>query len=224
MLRTFLVALALVAAASVAQAGSVTYTDTVPQGLTDYSTTLNLPQFNPALGTLQSVEIIVSDTGSTDLSVTQTLNTTAHLTVLSTQLYVDLTGVTIPSINVEPELTGGVSYAPPGHAIGPFSTFDTGVLTLTPASQSQSFSTGLSPFIGLGDLYFDLETFTYTTTTYLGGNLNTSQTTIAGGPVEIIYDYNPPAPPVPEPGTLGLFGTGLLGLAGLLRHKFMKTL
>jgi hypothetical protein len=32
--------------------------------------------------------------------------------------------------------------------------------------------------------------------------------------------YAPPA--VPEPGTLSLFGTGLLGLAGMLRRKFMQ--
>jgi hypothetical protein len=48
-------------------------------------------------------------------------------------------------------------------------------------------------------------------------------TTSAGGAVKIDYNYsgNPP-PGVPEPGTLSLFGTGLLGLAGMLRQKFAK--
>ena len=37
------------------------------------------------------------------------------------------------------------------------------------------------------------------------------------------FDFNIQANPTPEPGTLTLFGTGLLGLAGMLRRKFMRS-
>ena len=45
--------------------------------------------------------------------------------------------------------------------------------------------------------------------------------TVAGAQIEAIYTFDEPAG-TPEPGTLTLFGTGLLGLAGLLRRKFAK--
>jgi len=47
-------------------------------------------------------------------------------------------------------------------------------------------------------------------------------TTEAGASIEAIYTYDAPPTGTPEPGTLSLFGTGLLGLAGMLRRKFAK--
>jgi len=50
--------------------------------------------------------------------------------------------------------------------------------------------------------------------------------TFAGASNNYIFDVNteapPPPPGVPEPGTLSMFGTGLLGLAGMLRSRFSK--
>jgi hypothetical protein len=36
------------------------------------------------------------------------------------------------------------------------------------------------------------------------------------------FDFSKPAPPVPEPGTLSLMATGLIGAAGAIRRKFVK--
>lgn len=36
------------------------------------------------------------------------------------------------------------------------------------------------------------------------------------------FNFSNPAPPVPEPGTLSLMATGLVGAAGALRRKFVK--
>jgi hypothetical protein len=59
------------------------------------------------------------------------------------------------------------------------------------------------------------------TSSVTGGAVGNAETTLAGADVNITYDYTPPPSDTPEPGTLTLFGTGLLGLAGMLRRKYM---
>jgi hypothetical protein len=104
------------------------------------------------------------------------------------------------------------------------STYNTGLLPFTDPGHTKNITSGFTPFIGAGSLTYDVSTVTGMISDISGGNWISSNTTLASADVTITYDYTPNGPPVvPEPGTLSLFGTGLLGLAGMLRYKFSKS-
>ena len=56
----------------------------------------------------------------------------------------------------------------------------------------------------------------------LAPNFDLLGLSVAGASGEIDFNNPPPPPAVPEPGTLSLMATGLLGAAGAIRRKFGK--
>ena len=88
-------------------------------------------------------------------------------------------------------------------------------LTADPTDSTQTITSDLSLFEGSGDTDFLFGTSTEQIINGGGGNFVYSGVTTAGGYVEITYDYSN-TPNVPEPDSLLLFGTGLLGSAGAL--------
>jgi hypothetical protein len=220
-----IVALALLVAAPVAYADSETFTATITPNPTNFSgVTTTLPQFDPSLGTLTSVTVTLNGNGVTDITATETADIATTVSTLLTNVGLTLTDVSV-GLNLSESMTGQplvggnpISITNP-LLIAALGHYDSGSLALMGTQTDQVFG-GLSGFIGLGDLTFDLAGNALTTQSFSGGNLNTTQATSAGGGVTITYDYD--TGNVPEPGTLSLFGTGLLGLAGMLRSRFGK--
>jgi hypothetical protein len=218
-----LLAATIVAAASVAHADTiVSYTTTVPMqttDLTNVAATPAVPAFNTSLGTLNSVT--VAYTGSENSAFTLT-NTAAGSETFkfSETLFFQLD-------NVSPNIDSDVNGLAPELDNVPLTSFTlahNGSVNLGPFINSNAQSetiTGaeLADFEGAGNLgNFLITTLTDTNFIGGGGNIKLTGTTTAGGSVEVTYDYTPEAP-IPEPSTLFLFGSGLLGMAGLLRFR-----
>jgi hypothetical protein len=94
-------------------------------------------------------------------------------------------------------------------------TYDSGLIT-----------TGLSGYVGTGTFAtFYFSTVTFSGSSGGGGNAQTTASTQAKGWGEVTYTYlinDPPPGSTPEPFTLGLLGSGLVGLGLLGRKRFAR--
>lgn len=236
------VALALLVASPMAFAGSVLYTSNTIPATTPISSsmgTLNLQQFNNVSGPyagdiLNSMVITLYGSGSViftaelveyggsggSLTINSlTTNVTLTASGVTTPVNLNLTGTYTPGspiVITTPGLPGEITT--PSTAI-PLGNIGSGPIT-NPTDLANFTGTGVASLLLSG-----LAPVTYSGSVSDGYLAATGGTTLAGSGATVLYNFSsqPPPPGVPEPGTLGLLGTGLLGLAGMLRNRFSKS-
>ena len=203
---------------------------------------ITLPQFNSTKGTLESVKVILDTTitSSGKLSATSTSKILQYDITLAT--YLEKPGTTTPVASVTSansakllvanpailNFCSSSSHAPCGNtstlapitiAGGNTYTFSTVGAT---ASSSHTFTTNpvLAEFTGAGSVVLPLYTYVGQTESTTGGNVSFTQSTTATASAEVIYTYQQPdGPAVPEPASMTVLGSGLLGLGWVSRRR-----
>jgi len=199
--------------------------------LTDFSGTFNFTQFNPALGTLNSVKIDLGTSFSTTITVTNS-GGTASTGTARTEVQDGLTDGTF-SIGGGNILTvTGDNYQVLDDVLSPNQPYSLGAgqsTTLAPTSgngtATGTFSSGavLAEFTGLGTVGIKYDTLTQTVLANTGGNTTASQVTNATLSATVTYTYTPGATGTPEPGSVAMFfGMGVTGMAFIYRRRIKK--
>jgi hypothetical protein len=219
-----LAALLVSGLARMANADTITVTNTIPTFVTDDTQTALLPFFESAPGfvagdVLTGVQIEFDATETmTALSIT---NNAAHPQgfKFTASGEVDPAGSAPGAGSISPVIMntfGPTVFVLAGH----------GTVSPIPPPVSTDFNTGLfsvpfSPYDTTGTFSLGFTTLNSTTFTGGGGNLVATQTTNALGTIEAIYTFTPPTTgKVPEPGSIFLLGTGLLFAGSLLRKRY----
>ncbi len=198
-IRALIIGLALLGTGTAAARATV-LVDTVPFVFnTDGSQTVQLPQFDPALGTLTAATASLS-------------------ALLQPLLEIFNTGRSQVDLAVQEFLNLGTLQARTGFSFGGFIPDNTPAYGLLfppmPISASTSLNGQLAQFTGLGGLPFVL-TLASPATIQQGPTVTgVSSSASANGTVTLDYTYTPAPPPlaVPEPAPLAVVGAGLLGL------------
>ncbi len=169
---------------------------------------LTFAPFNPALGTLISVEVIPVGSSSGQLTVTNDNTTGPSETFgykVDTALSIIGGGITLA---LDPFFGGRLSLAPQ-------QTVTTGLVHGKTVTDPVTFTSGLSAFES-GPIVFDISGSGIVATKG-GTNLTINATSSVRGSLDIIYNYAS----TPEPATAAMVGGALLGI-GLLGRKLRR--
>jgi hypothetical protein len=185
----------------------------LPQAQTDYKDMLAVEQFNPNLGTLESVSITATGTGQFG-QYYQNLSTSSGGSVTISQnfdmvLSMPSTGTMITELNVTP---GAQTYSAQAYAGTPFFTGNSGGSQIYQVSNASTVTLGSSlfaAFTGSGMADFLVTANGGGGSSENTGNFLVGWSTLAGLDLSVAYTYAA----IPEPAT-GLAGG--LAVAGLL--------
>jgi len=213
------IAIVLGAGAVKSQANTLSFSASVPSALTNFNTTVGIQQFNPALGTLNSIQFIVAGHVAGDIKL-ESLDTsasivTAHLKAAvkvsdpSTSFFVvaspshDETNIhfTAWDGNTDHGGTSGVSFL--------------GVSGDMTQSGTLTNSSLFLPFIGPGSVLLPVMATGQSSATG-SGNLDTIFSARAAADVTVIYDFTTNGTPLPSTAVSGLV---LLAAGAMTRRR-----
>lgn len=185
---------------------------------------VSLPYFNSSLGTLTSVSIELQDSVSTTVTVKnnagQKVNgsyTAGYMVAVMPQNATPPISGSLATVEGEALLyTLDTSPALKGH--GSFNSGYSDVVGPVTVSGTTSNTFGPTGYTGSGDFVLPAYSTASEVQAMSGGNLTITQLSSGHETVTITYAYNASDIPMPEPGSIMLLGSGLIGL-GAMRRK-----
>jgi hypothetical protein len=211
-----IVALAIAFFGSEARAGYQSYTvsATYAQQLTNLTTTLSVPPFNSALGTLQSVTFTTSDLATVSANVTNTANTAETFTVAAAVSF----AITFEGSKVVTD-TLSAQNTFQNLASNQTATFGTYKLAGAGTPTQNSIQSNLLNFEGTTPLTFGFIASAMVSNGGQGGNVFINPTTKAGMTLNVSYTFSPSTVPEPASLTMTALGGLLVGAVGYVRHR-----